>query len=85
MNMDVNGVYHVSPYPSTHWVEGPMRMAVPEGRLWRNSPGMSPSSHTDRESAGSAPIPWTKTQTTTHAAMRATVTTGVRSVGLSSR
>ena len=46
---------------------------------------MNPSSHTDRDNPGSAPMFCTSTHTTTFAAMNRSVTIGVESVGLSSR
>src|SRR5687767_9007813 len=87
MNIDVSGVYQTrfSPVPSTHAIRSDIGSVYPGGSRCRNSPGMSPSSHTDFDSAGSAPIPCTNTHIATFARMSANVASGVASVGLSSR
>jgi hypothetical protein len=85
MNTDVSGAYHTVSPPITHAVPLPIGMAKPSGSRWRNSPGMSPRRQTDADRLGSAPMPWTRIQAATLAAMSANVATGAASVGLSSR
>jgi len=58
---------------------------VPSGSRPRNSPGMSPSSQTERERYGSAPIPCTRIHAATLSPISTMVMTGVARVGLSSR
>jgi hypothetical protein len=84
-NMDDRGVNQLCWPLITQAVSRLMGTEKPSGRRPRSSPGISPSSHTDRERLGSEPIPWTTTQTTTLAAISTNVTMGVASVGLSSR
>ena len=83
-NMAVRGEYHDAESPMTHAAAGLTWTAYPAGRRWRNSAGMRPSSHTEVESAGSFPRPWTKIQHATLTATMAIVTTGIRTDGFSS-
>ncbi len=62
-----------------------MGMLNPSGSRPRNSPGIRPSSQTERERLGSAPIPCTTTHDTTFNPIRSSVAMGVARVGLSSR
>ena len=80
----MSGVYQVGLPPSTQALPGSAE-PVPAGAVPRNSPGISPSWHTERDSPGSVPMPWTKIQAATLSAMSRMVTTGVARVGLSSR
>jgi hypothetical protein len=62
-----------------------MGKLVPGGSESVSSPGMSPSSQTERASARAEPAPWTKIQTATFKAMIVPVIMARRWVSFSSR
>src|SRR5215475_8018082 len=68
-----------------HMLPGPTGKRVPAGTVCSSSPGIKPSRHTDLESMGSVPMPWSNTQAMTFSAMIPYVVYGIRKCGLSSR
>src|SRR5262249_40934119 len=63
----------------------PIGKRVPGGTLSVSSPGIRPSSQTDRARASDVPAPWTSSHTSRLSPIRAYVAYGVRRVSFSSR
>ena len=74
-NIEVRGV-KTCRSPITQLRSRLIGRVVPSGIRRRNSPGMRPRSHTDCESVGSTPMPWTRIQAATLRPIRTTVIAG---------
>jgi hypothetical protein len=83
--MELIGVYHSLLASMTQPSCGLSGMVEPGGSRPRYSPGISPSSQTERASIGSVPMPWSRTHAAALSPISRKVTAGVASVGLSSR
>ena len=84
MNIDVITVQYFGTASTRHITPGASATPLPGGTLCVISPGIRPSSQTDRASGPCAPAPCTRRKATTFAMMMETVMTAGRSVGFSS-